>query len=325
MSSEREIQFGALKIFAAVAESDTLTKAAQKLGITQSAVSQAIAQLEDIMATELVVRRSRPIKLTPAGKVLKDHTGQILAATRNLFKEVATAAAGDLPRLKIGIIDSFADAAGQQLMGRIASIAPQLSIQTGLTAPLSQALLSRDLDLLITSDPMHENPELERHPILRDPFVMLVARNKCDSADVTPETLAREFPFVRYTRQSRLGMLTDVVTRRLGIEPETRYEFDSTQTLLRTVQAGHGWAIATSLCVIEHPLLLEGVQILPLASSANARYVSLVARHNELADTPRKIAAICRDIFTNDVLPRTLSMMPWLEDQAVAIDEAPIV
>lgn len=46
---------------------ETLTQAAESLGITQSAVSQTIKQLEEQTATELVVRSSRPIKLTPSG------------------------------------------------------------------------------------------------------------------------------------------------------------------------------------------------------------------------------------------------------------------
>ena len=119
MAHERDIQLGALRIFATAAESETLTSAAKKLGVTQSAVSQAIAQLEILAATELVARRSRPIRLTPAGKVLKEHADHILASTRRMLNDVARAA-GQPPRLAIGVIDSFADVAGQKLMECIA-------------------------------------------------------------------------------------------------------------------------------------------------------------------------------------------------------------
>ena len=77
----------------AAAESETLTSAAQRLGITQSAVSQAIAQLEGLVATELMVRRSRPIQLTPAGEVLKEHADQLLIITKRMLQDVAVAAA----------------------------------------------------------------------------------------------------------------------------------------------------------------------------------------------------------------------------------------
>ncbi|MGI9235102.1 MAG: LysR family transcriptional regulator [Woeseiaceae bacterium] len=325
MAHERDIQLGALRIFVAAAESETLTSAAKRLGVTQSAVSQAIAQLEGLAATELVVRRSRPIRLTPAGNVLKGHADQILASTRRMLKDVAVAAAGDLPRLTIGVIDSFADVAGQNLMENIAPIAPQLSFQTGLTMPLSEALLSRKLDILISSDPLEDHPELECHPLLRDPFVLLVSNSACGDKDPDAEDLARDIPFARYSNQTRLGMLTDLVLRRAGVDAKARFEFDSTHSLLRTVQAGQGWAIATSLCVMQYPALLENIRLLPLSKGGSSRYVCLLARRDELGDTPEKIAAICREIHTKNILPQMLEHMPWLSGQAMAITDAPTI
>ena len=325
MANERDIQIGALRIFSAAAESETLTSAAEKLGVTQSAVSQAIAQLESLAATELIVRRSRPIKLTPAGEVLKQHANLILAGTRRMLKDLAVAAAGDLPRLTIGVIDSFADVAGQGLMESIAPIAPQLSLQTGLTMPLSEALLSRNLDILISSDPLEDHPELECHPLLRDPFVLLVGDDLCGETDPTAQYLTDEVPFVRYSNQTRLGMLTDLVLRRAGVAPVARFEFDSTHALLRTVQAGQGWAVATSLCVMQYPELLENVRTMPLAKGGSSRYVCLLARRDELGDTPEKIAAICREIHTQRVMPKMLEIMPWLQGQAIAVTEAPMI
>jgi DNA-binding transcriptional LysR family regulator len=325
MGQDREIQFGALRIFIAVAESETLTSAARKLGVTQSAVSQAITQLETLADAKLVSRRSKPVRLTPAGEVMKEHAQRILADARQMLHEVAAAASGDLPRLRIGSIDSFADAAGRELLERIASMTSQLSLQTGLAMPLSSALLDGELDILISSDPLDDHPEFECHPLLRDPFVLLVAESLCAGNEATPEKLSAAHPFIRYTRQSRLGKLTDLVMRRIGVEPEARYEFDSTRTLVKTVQAAKGWAVATSLCLAQHPDLLEGVRLVPLANSGNARYLCLLARRDELGDTPARVASICRDIYQADVLPRALELMPWLQGQAEAISDTPAI
>ena len=325
MAHERDIQLSALRIFVAAAESETLTSAAQRLGITQSAVSQAIAQLEGLVATELMVRRSRPIQLTPAGEVLKEHADQLLIITKRMLQDVAVAAAGDLPRLTIGVIDSFADVAGQNLMERLVPLASQLSLQTGLTMPLSEALLSRKLDILISSDPLEDHPELECHPLLRDPFVLLVSNSLCGDKDVIVEDLAMDVPFARYSNQTRLGMLTDLVLRRAGVDAKARFEFDSTYSLLSTVQAGQAWAIATSMCVMQYPALLENVRLLPLAKGSSSRYVCLLARRDELGETPAQIADICRDIHTTNILPRMLEQMPWLDGQAMAITDAPSI
>lgn len=94
---DREIQFGALKIFAAVAESETLTSAAGKLGVTQSAVSQAISQLEELTKRDLVVRRAKPIQLTPAGQVMKAYADEILDSARRMLTEISNTSSDDLP------------------------------------------------------------------------------------------------------------------------------------------------------------------------------------------------------------------------------------
>lgn len=168
MKNNKNIEIGALRIFAAVTEADTLTQAAERLGVTQSAVSQTIKQLETQTETQLVVTRSRPIKLTPSGQVLKDYAQQIINDTQRMLADVRMTAKGGLLPLNVGMVDSFCDVAGLQLMQQVKPFVSKLALRTGLGSSLSQDLLNRNLDLLITSDPIDEHPELQRHPILRD-------------------------------------------------------------------------------------------------------------------------------------------------------------
>ena len=321
---DREVSIGSLRVLVTVAESDTMTGAAHSLGVTQSAVSQAIAQLEEVSGAALVVRHARPIRLTPAGHVMRRHAKKILARRSRMLKDVARAATGDLPRLAIGVIDSFNDVAGAGLVGRLAGVAPQLSLQTGLAMPMTDALLSGDLDLLLSSDPMEDHADLECHPVARDPFVLLVSDGPFASAEVSAAKLADSAPFIRYSRRLRLGKLTDLVLRRLGVSIEAKFEFDSTQALMKTTQASHGWAITTALCLAVQPDV-PGLRTLQLANSANARYLCLVARRGELGETPSDVAGICRSLYTEQVVPKVLMRMPWLEGQARAITEAPIL
>lgn len=321
---DREVSIGSLRVLVMVAESDTMTGAAHSLGVTQSAVSQAIAQLEEAAGTALVVRHARPMRLTPAGHVMRRHAKKILARRDRMLKDVARAATGDLPRLAIGVIDSFNDVAGAGLVGRLADVAPQLSLQTGLAMPMTDALLNGDLDLLLSSDPMEEHPDLECHPVARDPFVLLVSERQLALAKAGPNALAESAPFVRYSRRLRLGKLTDLVLRRVGVSVEARFEFDSTQALMKTAQASEGWAVTTALCLAVQPQV-AGLRALQLADSANARYLCLVARRGELGETPSDVAGICRGLYTEQVLPKVLRRMPWLEGQARAVTEAPIL
>jgi DNA-binding transcriptional LysR family regulator len=223
------------------------------------------------------------------------------------------------------MIDSFCDVAGLQFMQQVKPFTSKLALRTGLVSPLTQALLSRDLDLLITSDPIDQHPELQRLPLLRDPIVMIVPNHFAKGGDVTPTWLAENVPFVHYNRQSRLGSLTDLIARRLNIELNASYELDSTQTMLRFVQSGQGWALTSGLCLVRYPELLEGTQVLSLTKGANARYLSLVYRKNELGDWPAKIADICRSIYADDIVIQMAEIAPWLDQQAFSINELPAI
>jgi DNA-binding transcriptional LysR family regulator len=325
MKNSNNIEISALRVFAAVGEADSLTQAAERIGITQSAVSQTIKQLESQTGTQLVLTRSRPIKLTPSGQVLKGYADNLINDTKRMLLDVREAStAGNLP-LNIGMIDSFCDVAGVQFMQQVKPFTSKLALRTGLVSPLTQDLLNRDLDLLITSDPIGEHPELQRFPLLRDPIVMIVPDEYANHKEVSPSWLAENLPFVRYNRQSRLGSLSDLIARRLNIELDAAYELDSTQTLLRFVQSGQGWALTSGLCLVRYPELLKGSQVMPLTNGANARHLTLVCRNNELGDWPAKIASICRAIYTNDIVTQMKKIAPWLEQQAYAITEMPAI
>jgi DNA-binding transcriptional LysR family regulator len=232
---------------------------------------------------------------------------------------------GGLLPLNVGMIDSFCDVAGLAFMQQVQPFTSKLTLRTGLGSPLSQDLLHRDLDLLITSDPIDEHPELQRFPILRDPFVMIVPEKFAQNGTATPAWLAENVPFVRYTRGSRLGTLSDLIARRLAINLNVAYELDSTQTLLRFVQSGQGWAITTGLCMVRYPELLQGVRVMQLANGANARHLTMLCRPNELGDVPDKVAAICRSIYDDEIIPQLIQIVPWLEQQAYAIEEMPAI
>lgn len=325
MKNSNNIEISALRVFAAVGEADSLTQAAERIGITQSAVSQTIKQLESQTGTQLVLTRSRPIKLTPSGQVLKGYADNLINDTKRMLLDVREASSeGNLP-LNIGMIDSFCDVAGVQFMQQVKPFTSKLALRTGLVSPLTQDLLNRDLDLLITSDPIGEHPELQRFPLLRDPIVIIVPDEYANHKEVSPSWLAENLPFVRYNRQSRLGSLSDLIARRLNIELDAAYELDSTQTLLRFVQSGQGWALTSGLCLVRYPELLKSSQVMPLTNGANARHLTLVCRNNELGDWPAKIASICRAIYTNDIVTQMKKIAPWLEQQAYAITEMPAI
>ena len=212
-------------------------------------------------------------------------------------------------------------------MQQVQPFTSKLTLRTGLGSPLSQDLLNRDLDLLITSDPIDEHPELQRFPILRDPFVMIVPEQFAQDGKATPAWLADNVPFVRITPQKLATGDIDRpdCTPTKDINLNVAYELDSTQTLLRFVQSGQGWAITTGLCLVRYPELLRGTRVMQLANGANARHLTMLCRPNELGAVPEKVATLCRSIYGDDIVPKLIEIAPWLEQQAYAIEEMPAI
>ena len=321
MRQNKSIEFGALKIFDMVSKSDTLTNAADKLGITQSAVSQAIKQLEELSQVKLIVRRSRPIKLTPSGLVLKNYATRILGDTGRMMNDVKLASKGGLLNLKVGMIDSFGDSLGLEFISKIHPFVAKTALRTGLTTSLTEAFHNHDLDILITSDTIDNQLGLVKLALIRDPFLIIAPEISLAEGTVTIQQIASSLPFIHYNPQSQIGRQTDLIARRVGVELDTHYELDSTQTLMRFVQANRGWAIISALCLVRYRFLLKGVRVMNLDNGANARAITQVSRKDELGDLPQKFAKISRQIFNHEIAPKLATIAPWLPKQAYSIDK----
>lgn len=321
--NDKFIELNALRTFLAIAEAETITQAAERLQITQSAVSQTLKQLEQLLSVSLVVRRSRPTALTMSGQVLLQYAKRTLDDHLQMTAAVQLVSKGGLEQLRLGMIDSFADVAGHLVMDSLSESARHLSLRTGMLAPLKDALLNRDIDLLITSDQMQQHPELEAHPMLRDPFVLIVASELLAKTDGSVAHITTSLPCVSYSKDIRLGGLTQLISRRIGLEQVARYELDSTSTLLRLIQSAKGWAFVPVLSLLKNPQLLNGVSIVPISPGSHSRYIFLLARRDELADLTLQVAQMCRDVYDNKLLTELITQEPWLKKEAYSVSDFP--
>src|SRR5574342_297272 len=91
-----------LRTFQVLAETLHFRRAAERLGITQSAVSQQMAALEREMGAALLERIGRRVYLTAAGEVLAREAARLLAAAWRARDSVAAASRGDAGTLRVG-------------------------------------------------------------------------------------------------------------------------------------------------------------------------------------------------------------------------------
>lgn len=318
MAKMLEYNLQSLKAFLTVGATGSMTAAAMRLGLTQSAVSQAIRQLEDALGTVVIDRSHRPLVLTPAGQVLQRHAQPIVDDAEALTTIVRQAGSSKLRELKIGVVDSFATTAGPQLIRALLKTTSRLSFRSGLAHDQAEGLLNRTLDVIITSEAMDELDGLERYPLLSEPYLLLLPdKMPPGAAKLELRQLAMSYSLIRFSARSHVGAQIERHLRRLGVKAPHLLEVDASDALVAMVGAGLGWGIATPLCLLQVHSRLKGVKAVPFPGPTFVRQLHLIARSGEYGDLPRKVADIACGVLREHCVPELRALVPWLGNQLV--------
>jgi DNA-binding transcriptional LysR family regulator len=105
-----------LRYFAAVADEGNLTRAAQRLFVSQPALTKQIKQLESQLGMPLFTRSRAGMTLTPAGQALAKSTPAVLAEWDQALRETKAAASRAVRVLRVGFMSSAANEATQQII-----------------------------------------------------------------------------------------------------------------------------------------------------------------------------------------------------------------
>lgn len=301
-----------IQVFIAVAEAGGVTAAARRLGITQSSVSQHVANLEKSLGLELFDRSVRPIALTAAGTVLFDRGRPLLASAGDVLGKVReTSSKSRFSSLTLGMPESFANTVGPPLATELKGFADHWRLWAGISPQNETQLMNHSVDLIVTtSDDLKKIDGLEHHLIMTEPFVIVTGRDAPDRADL--EDLA-SMPFIRYSLRSAIGRQIERQVDRLKLEMPVELEFDTATGQLAAVADGMGWSITTPLCLLQEMARLPALRVHPIRRGRFSREISLVARKGELGDLPATIAGKSRVILKDRKLPDLFRELNWIE------------
>ncbi|QTL02283.1 LysR family transcriptional regulator [Aquabacter sp. L1I39] len=302
-----------LEIFLAVCDVGAMAGAARQLGLTQPAVSQAVADLEAKTGAVLFDRSVRPIGLTPAGGVLRQRASALLSEARQIAPMLRETENSRFPLLRAGLVDSLSRVLAAPLGVRLMGLADEVSVLAGLTSSHASALLTRQLDLLLGVDELEEIAGLERFPIISEPYILLLPAGRPRPARLDDiARLAQDLPMVRFSARSKTGIEVERHFRRLKLDLPHRLEFDTPQGVTEVVARGEGFAVSTPLCILEAGIDMARLACWPMPGPAFLRGLTLVARRQELGRAPRELAAFCRAELAQRAVPDLRAWMPWL-------------
>lgn len=303
-----------LEVFEALAEAGSVAAAAERTGLSQSAVSQQIRNLETALGTELIDHGRRPMRLTPAGALFLSRTATALAELRLAKSELQVMDLSQVQSLHIGIIDDFDD----NLTPRLATILGdnlagcRLKLITASSHDLLAAMAERSLHLAISARDGKTIEGVNEHPLARDPF-MLVVPAGVPAAAVTERPLP--LPYLRYDRAQLIRAQIDRHLNGQGISYPERFEIGSHLALMAMVARGLGWTITTPLGYMRAHRFHHGLTAHPLPIPPFSRQISLFASAEWSEAVPRDIAATMRQLIGTQMIDPALAEMPFLEGE----------
>ncbi|WP_322866422.1 LysR family transcriptional regulator [Aquicoccus sp. G2-2] len=239
------IEFRHLRTIRAIHQSGGLARAADTLGITQSALSHQIKGIEDQAGVELFVRRSKPLRLSAAGQRLLRTAEKVLPEIEALEGEFSGLREGSKGRMHIAIechacfewlfpvLEAFRKSWGDV----------DVDIRPGLAFDALPALMREDVDVVISSDP-EDLPGVSFRPLFdyEPVFVASAAHPLAAKAFVEAEDLRGETLITYPVERTRLDAFTELLTP-AKVEPRAVRQVELTAVILMLVASGRGVAV----------------------------------------------------------------------------------
>jgi molybdate transport repressor ModE-like protein len=282
----------------AVAREGSFGRAADRLGYTQSAVSQQIATLEKIVGETLIERPGGPraVSLTEAGQLLLRHAEAIVARLEAARADMAALRAGETGALRVGTYQSVGARVLPEVMRRFLADWP--GIELGLSEPatdpeLYAAVESGALDLAFCSPPLPDGP-FEMLELMSDPYVLLVPATGelANRSSVSLDDLGDELLIGSNTCASGVALESELAERGFGVE--YAFRSDDNGTLQGLVAAGFGVALTPLLAIAPGDDRVKALRLVPKVPRRRVAVVWHRDRHRSPA--ARAFIEIARDV-----------------------------
>ncbi len=271
-----------LRYFVEIIEAGSYKLAAERLYVAQSALSRQIKELEAALQVQLLLRDTKPLKMTPSGQAFYDGAKQVLSRVGETVMHARLADRGARGTLRL--LHSSSVPLGARIMQPLQAY---LRGHPGVTVDISQASSENQgaeveagrADVGLVRLPTHRKfPGLRLRELYAEPLVLAVAASHRLAGQAAVEAGAlRDEPFVSMPNAAQGGLSYRVAEMcvKNGFVPRAAAATSRKTTLLSLVQAGFGVAIVPAgMDAIAPP----GVRLVPLAGQECHSTVALVHR-----------------------------------------------
>lgn len=263
-----------LETFVAIAEAGNFQRAAERVNLTESAVSMQMKALENDLQIDLFDRSTRPFSLSSEGQTLLNPAREILRSV-DAFHEVASNRDGLSGTLRLGAILAAAHSLLPQALASFCSEHPrmQVRVERGLSEALEERVAMGSLDAAVITEQSSLSQDLAVRTLLSDRLLIAV---RSDAPDLSGLELLQTYPFIRFSRGTGVGRIIDSGLLSQGIVVSEKIELDSMAVIIEMVSHGLGVSI-----VPEHSISKElsvNLRTVPFGEPAMVRKIGLITR-----------------------------------------------
>ena len=296
------MEFRQLIYFIAVAEELNFSKAAERLHLSQPALSKQIRALESSLELELFNRTKHWVRLTPAGKQFLVTARGTLQQLEQGVKVARQIASGETGRLRIGFPNPALLTIMPNILKEYRSLYPQveLTLVGGGTETQVEALRTHQVDVSLVYTPIYED-SLSLCPLYEETFLVALPKSHslAKRKRVALKSLADE-PLILYPRSLAPVLYSEFLQccNRAGFVPNIVQEGEMTDTRLGLVAAGVG--VAFIIAGLQN-LRLKGVIYRPLENNFPKLKLALAWRKEESSPLVPQFLKITKALVQNNL------------------------
>jgi DNA-binding transcriptional LysR family regulator len=268
-----------LKVFRAVAEHLNFRRAAERLFLSQPAVTLQIKALENDLGVRLFDRTAGRILLTPQGSLLLDYAKRLASLAAEAEQELGACDGNVSGELSLGVSTTIAQYVLPRLLGAFLEEHPkvQFSLRSGNTAEIVELLLDNKVAIGLIEGPARERG-VHTEPFMEDELVLIARPDFASDHLSRPQLISCNLLMREQGSGSR--RVVETAFDHAGCKLKSFHkvmDLDSTEAIKSAVEAGLGVGFV-SRWAISKELELGALQIVEVSDLMVSRHFSLVSR-----------------------------------------------
>jgi DNA-binding transcriptional LysR family regulator len=272
-----------LKIFCDLAELQSFSKTAEKHLLSQSAVSQQLAQLELTHKCQLLNRKKRPLALTAAGQLFYDACKDMVERYEQLRSELSSLQKSSAGRINVAAIYSIGMHTLPNYVKKFMVKHPNvnLHIEYFSAGRIYELILAGDVDIGLVAAPKRDK-RLEVYDFEDEPLVLVCSPKHPLANESEVDIHKVQFErFIGFEKDVPTRIWIDNILQRYNIVVRPMMEFDNIETIKRAVEINSGISILPRTAIVQE-LGSGTINAIPFSNENFIRPTGIIVRKNKI-------------------------------------------